>query len=32
MPDWLRCGEWGFGGLVAIAVGVATAFWVALSH
>jgi hypothetical protein len=32
MPSWFRCGELGFGGLVAIAIGVATALSVALSH
>ena len=32
MPDWLRCGQWSFGSLVAVVVGVATALSVALQH
>lgn len=32
MPDWLRCGQWSFGSLVAIAIGVAAALSVALQH
>jgi len=32
MPSWFRCGEFGFGGWVAIAIGVATALSVALGH
>jgi len=32
MPSWFRCGEIGSGGWVAIAIGVATALSVALSH
>jgi len=32
MPNWFRCGQIGFGGWVAIVVGVATALSVALQH
>jgi hypothetical protein len=32
MPDWLRCGQMNFAGLLAVAIGIATALSVAFSH